>query len=81
MELCFTHENNGYIHVEAIIRLFIFLCNGITVHWTVIGQVSNSYTGETRLTRFEHIVASSLYLPIPVMKAVRSAKFVSKETS
>ena len=33
------------------------------------------------LTRLEHTVASSLYLPMPVMNAVLSAKLVSKETS
>jgi len=33
------------------------------------------------LTKFEQTVASSLYFPIPVIKAVLSAKFVSKEVS
>ena len=36
---------------------------------------------DQQLTRFEHTVASSLILDIPVMKAVLSEKLVSKDTS
>ena len=59
----------------------------ITKSAHTVKMVRESYTKTSHtkihrhLTKLEQTVASSLYLPIPVIKAVLSAKFVSKEIS